>query len=383
LFNPGWNLKSRPIIIFISAVRKELRSASQLVAKALLWAGYLPYGLEIADNEEGDLLAAIRRKVDASEGLIQLIGQCYGPEPTIPDEQFGRTSYAQYEALYAKSRNKKVWYFLLDTTFETDPHDAEPAEFEALQKAYRHRILRGQHVYHLVGSASELEQAALRIPDEGRLCTFRRRRLFSLPSFSWGSRQLKPDEPKPPLEVGASQREVSEPGKPIQTVFDEDVQFSIFRSGTMSAGIWHTWLAFAYRGPGPDNPDPAEEVERQARAILGSKFEEYSQATQESAAALPRESTIIIVPSVPELEFNPKQRYFVWQEPVHREEFRARALTSSVGETLRGKVTVFLGALVIAEINVKVVVVAADDQITAARLNTVDRARAYRKIFAS
>jgi serine/threonine protein kinase len=203
---------------------------------------------------------------------------------------------------------------------------------------------------------------------------------------SWKPPTVSTPVPRPATSLGkrAKRNSLVAIGaeKTIQQVFDEDVQFSVFRPGTMSPGIWHAWLAFAYRGAGPDNPDPIEEVERQARAVLGSRFEEYSQATQESSAALPRESTITIVPNVPKLEFNPRQRDFVWHEPVHREEFRARASVDSIGNTLRGKVTVFLGALVIAEINVKVVV-ATRDESAFARPMTTDRAGVYRKIFAS
>jgi hypothetical protein len=40
----------------------------------------------------------------------KLVGNCYGAEPPVSDEQFGRVSYTQYEALYAKSKGKKIWY---------------------------------------------------------------------------------------------------------------------------------------------------------------------------------------------------------------------------------------------------------------------------------
>jgi Domain of unknown function (DUF4062) len=115
----------RPII-FTSAVSKELRSARQLVANTLQLLGYEPDWQDIFGTEEGDLRGMIRRRIDASSGVVQLVGQCYGAEPKAPDEQFGRVSYTQYEALYAKQRGKKVWYLILDENFTTDPHDAEP-----------------------------------------------------------------------------------------------------------------------------------------------------------------------------------------------------------------------------------------------------------------
>jgi hypothetical protein len=177
----------------------------------------------------------------------------------------------------------------------------------------------------------------------------------------------------------------------VQQVFDEDVQFSVYRPKTMYVGNWHTWLTFAYRGAsGPGEPDPKEEVERQARAVLGAEFDhgKYEEARQESATALPRESMITVVPEVVGLRFNPPQRSFVWQEPVHREEFRAIASAECVGQTLRGKITVFLGALVLAEINVRVIVspgtaVKANEKVGPSEQTVADRASVYRKIFAS
>ena len=133
-------------IIFISAVSKELRSARQLVANALQLLGYQPDWEEIFGTEEGDICGMIRRKVDASGGVIQLVGQCYGTEVKNPDGQFGRVSYTQYEALYAKQRGKKVWYLLLDADFATDSHEVEHEELCALQTAYRKRVMDGEQV---------------------------------------------------------------------------------------------------------------------------------------------------------------------------------------------------------------------------------------------
>jgi hypothetical protein len=86
----------------------------------------------------------LRRKVDSSSGVVQLVGQCYGTEPPTIDQQFGRVSYTQYEALYAKERGKKVWYLLLGPDFTADPHDPEPEELRALQAAYRQRVEQGE-----------------------------------------------------------------------------------------------------------------------------------------------------------------------------------------------------------------------------------------------
>ena len=120
-------MSPRPVI-FISAVSKELRSARQLVANTLTFLGYEAEWQDIFGTEQGDLRAMLRRRIDASKGVVQLIGECYGAEPPAPDEKFGRVSYTQYEALYAISRGKKVWYLFLDQGFTTDHHEEEPEE---------------------------------------------------------------------------------------------------------------------------------------------------------------------------------------------------------------------------------------------------------------
>src|SRR3954465_319278 len=100
-------MSPRPTI-FISAVSKELRSARQLVANTLTYLGYEPVWQDIFGTESGDLRQVLREKIDQTKGVVQLVGQCYGAEPPQPDERFGRISYTQYEALYARDRGKKV-----------------------------------------------------------------------------------------------------------------------------------------------------------------------------------------------------------------------------------------------------------------------------------
>lgn len=96
---------------------RELRSARQLVANTLSYLGYEPVWQEIFGTESGDLRSVLRGKINNCKGVVQLIGQCYGAEPAAPDEQLGRVSYTQYEALYARQRGKKVWYLFIDESF--------------------------------------------------------------------------------------------------------------------------------------------------------------------------------------------------------------------------------------------------------------------------
>jgi hypothetical protein len=107
-------------LIFISAVSRELRSGRQLAANTLTFLGYQPIWQDFFGTETGDLRAMLRQQIDQCKGVLQIVGNCYGAEPTTPDPQFGRVSYTQYEALYARSRGKKVWYLFIDETFPRD-----------------------------------------------------------------------------------------------------------------------------------------------------------------------------------------------------------------------------------------------------------------------
>src|SRR3989440_1852185 len=140
-------MSPRPTI-FISAVSKELRSARQLVANTLTFLGYEPVWQDIFGTEGGDLRQMLRAQIDQCKGVVQLVGQCYGAEPPAPDEQFGRVSYTQYEALYARERGKKGWYLFIDEQFPTDAFEVEPNELRELQTAYRRRLQSDAHIFH-------------------------------------------------------------------------------------------------------------------------------------------------------------------------------------------------------------------------------------------
>ena len=152
--------------LFVSAVSKELRSSRQLVVNTLQFLGYDPIWQDTFGTEQGDLRAMLRRKVDSSQGVVQLVGRCYGAEPLEPDEKFGRVSYTQYEALYARSRGKKVWYLFLDDAFAPDDHEAESEELQALQSAYRNKVKSDLHLFHPLNSREALEASVLKLRDD-------------------------------------------------------------------------------------------------------------------------------------------------------------------------------------------------------------------------
>jgi tetratricopeptide (TPR) repeat protein len=136
------------------------------VANTLTFLGYQPVWQDVFSTETGDLRVLLSQQIDQCKGVVQLVGQCYGAEPPTADEEFGRTSYTQYEALYARKRGKKVWYLFIDERFPADACEVEPDELRELQAAYRRRLQSETHVFHPLASSEALEAGVLKLRDD-------------------------------------------------------------------------------------------------------------------------------------------------------------------------------------------------------------------------
>jgi hypothetical protein len=128
---------------------------------------------------------------------------------------------------------------------------------------------------------------------------------------------------------------------------------------------------------------PLQEVQRQANNILGLLAKRYESFTQEGRARVCKEMEITLVPDVKGIDFNPRHRCFVWAEPVHKEEFRMRAAADMEGIVARGRITAFLGSIILADVPINVRI---DKAAPAAEENgqiSEEGAKAYKRIFAS
>jgi hypothetical protein len=142
-------------------------------------------------------------------------------------------------------------------------------------------------------------------------------------------------------------------------VIDENVQFTVYRPRAVQVGAWYPMLAFAHlaeRSPDapPDQPDPVDQVKAWAAKILGSDVEDYASPTSDARGAVPRESELTFVPEIDGIEFNPPRRTFQWLEDVHKEEFRLRASPNVTVPVARGRLTVFLGVLILADVDLAI-----------------------------
>ncbi len=136
------------------------------MANTLTFLGYQPVWQDIFGTEGGDLREMLRNQIDQCKGVVQLVGRCYGAEPPTPDKEFGRISYTQYEALYARQRGKKIWYLFIDEQFPTDTCDGEADELRDLQASYRRRLQSDTHVFHSLTTAEGLEASVLKLRDD-------------------------------------------------------------------------------------------------------------------------------------------------------------------------------------------------------------------------
>uniref|UniRef100_UPI0037C5C7AD tetratricopeptide repeat protein n=1 Tax=Prosthecobacter sp. TaxID=1965333 RepID=UPI0037C5C7AD len=158
-------MSTRPVI-FISAVSRELHSARDHVAKTLISLGYEPKWQDIAPTETGDLRDVLRKWVDASNAVIQLVGHSYGFAPRDADPDLGHCSYTQYETLYARQQGKQVWYVILSPEHPTDSCSAEDSALRELQDAYRKKVTGTDHLYHRSNSLLQTENIVLKLKDD-------------------------------------------------------------------------------------------------------------------------------------------------------------------------------------------------------------------------
>ena len=158
--------------VFISCVSPEFRQIRSRVAAVLTSLGYTPVFQEIFGTVPGDLRQLLRDKIDACEGVIQIVGQGYGPEPPIVDANYRRVSYTQFEFLYAREKKKKTWLLfagdactrdtpLAGLDLPSDPAHPEPATYQAqrraLQLAYSGRLQKEGRLYDTAISDTDLE----------------------------------------------------------------------------------------------------------------------------------------------------------------------------------------------------------------------------------
>jgi hypothetical protein len=170
-------------LVFLSCVSPEFGQTRSRVGAILTRLGYTPVIYKIFGTEPGDLRQVLSDKIDACEGLIQIVGHGYGPEPPTVDANYSRVSYTQFELLYARALKKKTWLIFagdtctrdtpldgLDLPLPIDPAHPDPASYKAerhaLQLAYRDKRRNDGHLYYDATGDTDLDLKVERLRDE-------------------------------------------------------------------------------------------------------------------------------------------------------------------------------------------------------------------------
>jgi hypothetical protein len=178
------------------------------------------------------------------------------------------------------------------------------------------------------------------------------------------------------------------PGPESPPPTDDNVQFTVFRPQVVASAKWYDLVAAAHLDAArpeadPGGPSPLDRVQAKARAILGERFETYAPLTHDALQGVPQGGELTFAFEMPGVDFNPARVSFGWWEDEHTVQVRLRAASALEGTTARGRMAVFLGAIILADVpfSLRVDAARATDR---PRLEPEREAvRRYRRIFAS
>ncbi|HEV7403875.1 MAG TPA: DUF4062 domain-containing protein, partial [Chthoniobacteraceae bacterium] len=139
--------------VFISATSADLGTIRTAAKNELLTLGYFPIEQEHFGPQASTLQEIDRRKLEESDAVLHIVGERYGAEP--PAAGGPRRSFTQWEYHIARELRKQVYLFVCADGFPYDPHEPEPEELRALQRAHREAILGGQHKRELIASHAD------------------------------------------------------------------------------------------------------------------------------------------------------------------------------------------------------------------------------------
>jgi hypothetical protein len=169
---------------------------------------------------------------------------------------------------------------------------------------------------------------------------------------------------------------------------DDNVQFTVFRPQVVAPAKWYELVAAAHLDAArpeadPSEPTPLERVQAKAKAMLGDRFDDYSPLTHDALQGVPQGSELTFAFEMAGVEFNPPRVSFGWFEDEHTVQVRLRATPALDGKTARGRMTVFLGAIILADVPFSLRVDAARAADRPKLEPEREAIRRYRRIFAS
>ena len=150
-----------------------------------------------------------------------------------------------------------------------------------------------------------------------------------------------------------NERPTAKPGTPASaraagsSLLDDSANFTAYRPAILIPGKWCPMIVFTHS----DEAATLLEIEARTQQILGAEYDDYRDVV-DSRFPIVRESEITLVPEVPGIRFNPTRRSFSWASDVRmrEESFFMRAPVALAGKLARGRISVFFGPLLWAEI---------------------------------
>lgn len=324
-------------------------------------------------SRQAEASKVMRAKMGACDAVVHLVGAFFGRGPEDPGGGGGRRSFAQMEFDLAVELAKPLHIALLEGDL-AEPTD-EPKTLRLLQERHRAAVQMWPYRVETIRSRLELKIYLQALAERLR-----------------GTAEPDPSATSeagcaPPLPAAAAAEVFPEAASSGQPFPAENVIFTAYRPETIRPGQWEKLLFFAHLDEAPDWMDedertPIEEMEAQAAGILGHKLDWYHRHSGDSRFPVPRDGELTLAPEMVGVEFDPPRRSFFWREgvAVHGETFRLRAAPALGGGIARGRITVFLGALILAEIGLAIRV-GGDPAKGAGTRKT--SAAPFRKIFAS
>lgn len=323
-----------------------------------------------------DFVQAITREVESCEILLALIGKGYLDTRRLDDPN----DFVRLEIEAALKSNIQIIAILVDgakmPAAETlPPNLSRLAELQPLK-------------LNLTQISSGIESLSRAL--ESSLPHFEPSFEAEMAAERAGPQQGQAEwmlvSPEPPNSDLDSKSESNNSLNQDQRLADENVQFSVYRPRSLEAEKWHTVLAFAHLAEPrePDSRDPVAEVRRQAEALLGPEAASYRDTIQDAYTGVLRGSGLTMQLDLPGCDVNPPDRWFLWEEDVHREEFRVQAPPELAGQTLHGTLTVYVGGVLLADVPLAIPVGSVGSSADAAgEPIRREAARPYRRVFAS
>ena len=139
------------------------------------------------------------------------------------------------------------------------------------------------------------------------------------------------------------------------------VRFSVYHPRAIAPVIWHTLIAYAHI------PDALDTVNKDLEARLGrAKAKPYGKGSASATQTIQRGAEIVVVPDLPGCACNPPRISFLWLEDWHCAEFRVRTISEAPAShaAMHGKVSFYVGPILVAEVRVDAVFSSEDRQIT-------------------